>query len=349
MAQPILCPICDEDLGYREEDLPEKCPICDSRKHEILQEIRELKNSQKSSSAFLVEGQVKPSASAEVKPKPQVSSGVSEYYFPSPTARRSPKETRVVRPKQTPVSSIPRQVPKETRVVRPKQTPVSSIPKQKPVSNLVAKPNLKQPPKEKVKANRLSEDVIFESSNEDVIFEDLAPASSLKKAFKPRGPRKTGASQLETLPEEDKGFPSGDYLVLYNDERKAIAYFRLNDAGSVILGRSSERSAPNDIDLTMVWREYYREQAPSTEEFQNKMALLKGISRKHALVRYDQEKQSYVFFHLSDKNYSIVRTSQGEKWERSPLNRDLMLLESNALISMGNQKNFIQLRFKKIV
>ena len=39
MSRIIICPICDEELGNSIDEIPEKCPICDTRKHEITQEI----------------------------------------------------------------------------------------------------------------------------------------------------------------------------------------------------------------------------------------------------------------------------------------------------------------------
>ena len=147
-----------------------------------------------------------------------------------------------------------------------------------------------------------AEDVVFD----DVIFEEKASAG-------PRKPQKTGASALEILPDKEKGFPSGNYLVLFNAEKKAIAYFKIDQAGSIIIGRSSERGSPNDIDLTMAWKQAYKDRRDNSQAFQDKMKMVKGISRKHALIRYDKNKKCYVFFHLSDKKLYDCKNSTGGK------------------------------------
>ncbi len=154
-----------------------------------------------------------------------------------------------------------------------------------------------------------------------------------------------GNSKLEIV---EKGFAPGDYLILYNSVRKAIAYFLLEKQGSIFIGRSSERGSDRDIDLSIAWKHYYYRNATSEEDFKEQMRLLKGISRKHALVRFDKDSGKYILFHLSDKNYTVAELPTGEKRVRAPQNRNRIDLESNTIISMGNQKDFIILRYKKI-
>lgn len=150
------------------------------------------------------------------------------------------------------------------------------------------------------------------------------------------------------LTKVEKGFPPGHYLVLYNHEKKAISYFCLEPEGSIFIGRSSERGSSKDIDLSVAWKNYYYKQQQSSDEFKDRMTLLKGISRKHAIVRYSKEDQKYVLFHLSDKNYTLIQTANGEKRVRAPKNRNKIELQPGTLISLGNQKEFIILRYKII-
>ena len=43
----IFCHICDEELADKIDNLPDKCPICDTRKYEIIQEIKSLEEEEK--------------------------------------------------------------------------------------------------------------------------------------------------------------------------------------------------------------------------------------------------------------------------------------------------------------
>ena len=78
------------------------------------------------------------------------------------------------------------------------------------------------------------------------------------------------------------------------------------------------------------------------------MRLLKGISRKHALIRYLKDEKLYVMFHLSDKNYTLVQAPGEKKKIRAPKNRNRIDLHPGMVITMGNQHDFIILRFKVI-
>ncbi|HRU51765.1 MAG TPA: FHA domain-containing protein [Planctomycetota bacterium] len=203
------------------------------------------------------------------------------------------------------------------------------------------------------------------------------PTKPISQPIDPSRPTKSGASALECLPfgykycpicneifektdpnivctqkhaleVVDKGFPPSDYLILYNNERKAITYFRLDRAGSIFLGRSSERGSARDIDLSLAWKHYYQRHCTDEETFKDRMRLLKGISRKHALVRYSQEDQKYLLFHLSDNNYTTVQFPDGEKRIRTPKNRKKIELQPDTTLSLGNQKDFIILKYKVI-
>ena len=183
----------------------------------------------------------------------------------------------------------------------------------------------------------------------DVIFEEASATE--KTPPLQQGPTKSGASSLEVIPEKnEKGkwnVPAGDYLILYNDQKKIISYFRLNDAGSVIVGRSSERNSMSDIDLTSAWKHYYRP-LYTGNEFKEKMSLVKGISRKHALIRYNKQEKQYILFHLSKKNHTTVQMPDGKKWQRAPHNRTPIPLVHKSTIVMGNHKQYILLRFKQV-
>jgi len=157
----------------------------------------------------------------------------------------------------------------------------------------------------------------------------------------------TKCAEHPVLTVVDKGFPPGDYLVLYNHERKAIAYFRLTREGSIFIGRSSERGSSSDIDLSLAWKHYYQRHYEGEEIFKERMRLLKGISRKHALVRYSKEDGHFLLFHLSDNNYTAIQLPDGEKRIRAPKNRKKVELQGNTILSLGNHKDFIILRFKQ--
>ncbi|BBM88086.1 FHA domain-containing protein [Candidatus Uabimicrobium amorphum] len=357
----IFCHICDEELADNVEQLPEKCPICDTRKYEIIQEIKILEETQEPG-AQTQTPQIEVIASAplmakqpEVTSEPRVVEQVSE-----PQVIESPRvveSTQVDEPtveendsieKQSNVTQVEAFRSNMPAVVVEEQDPISDIMCYDDESDdqIIFKENIS------IEENPAKNDVIFDETDvvfddtPDVVFEDETPKTQEPKEA-PRVPQKTGASSLEVLPDRDIGFPKGSYLVLYNAEKKAIAYFKIDGAGSIIIGRSSERGSPNDIDLTMAWKHAYKHKLEAGA-FQEKMKMVKGISRKHALIRYDKNKKSYVFFHLSEKNYTIVKTPQGEKRERPPKNRNPVHLEPGSLISMGNHKNYIIMRFKEI-
>jgi hypothetical protein len=150
-------------------------------------------------------------------------------------------------------------------------------------------------------------------------------------------------SRLEII---EQGFLPGHYLILYNDKKKAISYFRLETEGSIFIGRSNERGSSRDIDVSVAWKHHYQQHASDPEEFKQKMGLLKGISRKHALIRFSKEEQKYVLFHLSDKNYTTIQIPHGEKRVRAPKNRSKIELQPDTIISLGNQQEFILMRYK---
>lgn len=360
----IFCHICDEELADNVEQLPEKCPICDTRKYEIIQEIKSLEETQEPGAQTQVP-QIEVIASApivkqqiEVTSEPRVVEQVKPQVIETPQVIESPQvvaSTQVVEAHDndsedesnvTQVEAFRNNMP---AVVVEEQDPISDIMCYDDESDdqIIFKENISS-----VDENLAKKDVVFNETDvvfddtPDVVFDDDIPTGK-KPQQSPRVPQKTGASSLEVLPDKDIGFPKGSYLVLYNAEKKAIAYFKIDGAGSIIIGRSSERGSPNDIDLTMAWKHAYKHKLDASE-FQEKMKMVKGISRKHALIRYDKDKKSYVFFHLSEKNYTIVKTRQGEKRERAPKNRNPVYLEPGSLISMGNHKNYIIMRFKEI-
>ena len=357
----IFCHICDEELADNVEQLPEKCPICDTRKYEIIQEIKSLEETQEVGAQQTPQIEVITSAPAVKQPQIKVTSEprVVEKIKPkvvetpqvieSPQVVESPKEETLHSQKQSNITKVEAFSNNMPAVVVEEQDPISDIMCYDDESDdqIIFKENISSIDETLAKNDVVfnETDVVFDDTP-DVVFDDDIP-SGKKPDATPRAPQKTGASSLEVLPDRDIGFPKGSYLVLYNAEKKAIAYFKIDGAGSIIIGRSSERGSPNDIDLTMAWKHAYKNKLQASE-FQEKMKMVKGISRKHALIRYDKDKKSYVFFHLSEKNYTIVKTRQGEKRERPPKNRNPVYLEPGSLISMGNHKNYIIMRFKEI-
>ncbi len=375
----IICPICDEELGSCIDDVPEKCPICDTRKHEILLELKSKEDAQ----------QPQFNASApQPAPEPERSPVIEEEHQPEPVAEESNDEVVFTDlPTSLPEShSIPKgptivpvQEPKEesqeaeediiifAKEPEPVRSEPSAIPEQISLLNEAAPVEL-----------RSSEPAKPEADDEESTESSPSPISLPKAKTPAQQPSKSGASSLETLPfgfryctqcrsvypkeyQEacickntkleiaEKGFPPGHYLILYNSQRKAIAYFRLTLEGSIFIGRSSERGSDRDIDLSVAWKHYYYRNAKSEEEFKDQMRLLKGISRKHALIRFDQDTQQFILFHLSDKNYTVAQLPNGEKRIRPPQNRNRIDLVNETLVSMGNQKDFIVMRYKELV
>ena len=367
MDKKIICPICDEELGSSVEAMPEKCPICDTRKYEILQELKEqneLKNAQEKATVVVPEN---PVASNPV------------------VAQAASAQRQVI---------VEEEIPAAEGIIFEDHAPAATdtaaiVRAELPVSQ--AAPAEMTP----VVKSREDDVVFSEPSGTDVVFDEQTAASKPESAPQaiaiaqpapvpmtkknPLGKyRRTGASTLETFPigckfcpacgegfakdfEPEKcpycpqhavlqsradGFPPGHYLVLYNHNRKAIGYFRLDHAGSVIIGRSSERNSPHDIDLTSAWHAYYEKNSQGEDDFKDKMRLLKGISSKHALIRYLQAEKKYGLFHLSDKNFTVITLPSGEKRERSANNRTLVEMVPNSLVAMGDQQNFIILRYK---
>lgn len=338
--EKILCPVCDEELGFSLEEIPEKCPICDTRKYEILQDLQESKAEGSSGPRI-------PPLATQMK-SPTIGNEVqSEVVVEDVTVRHEagPEETET----------------RDEGVIFSAQSTEDVIFDD---------------------ASQTKED--FSTSGEITIEEDVfeAPeagtASVVETSPEPKY-RKSGASKLETFPngfkycpacgegyslnfggecryceekpplkERQEGFAPGHYLILYNAEKRAIAYFRVDRTGSVIIGRSSERNSPNDIDITLAWKAYCQKSCKDSEEFKSKMNLIRGISRKHALIRYAQAEKKYVLFHLSDKNFTVVQTTTGEKRTRPPGNRTQLDLLPGCVISMGNQHEFIVFRYKVI-
>ena len=351
MSDRIICPVCDEELGKCIEEVPEKCPICDTRKHEILQELRGDSSGDKTT--FMVENatsEVLSLAEAEQRARleeeiggqaiveEEIANDREEVIISEEFTSLSPKPLL-----QKQVASSPRSLPDEL------EDPLTS------------------------------EDVVFSETPAATPVQPPDQAPIVPSQPKPLKMAKSGASTLEMLPvgykhcphcgevfardypdsicscasgaleTVDEGFAPGHYLILYNDQKKAIAYFRLEPQGSIFLGRYNERGSPKDIDLTTAWKHYYEKHSLDQSEFKQKMRLIKGVSRKHALVRYSEEDEKYVLFHLSDKNYTLLRTPGGEKRIRPPKNRNKAELEPNMLISLGNQREFIVLRYKTLI
>ena len=344
MSDKIICPICDEELGNGIDQVPEKCPICDTRKHEILQEL--CGDSSGDKTTFIVEN------------------ATSEVLSPAEAEQRAAIEAGII------AGAIV-----EEEIVADGDSPREEL--ASPPSDLTWEPTaVSQLAEEEADAASATEDVVFSETPTLASESALAPGTESSSGSNPVKMAKSGASSLEMLPvgykhcshcgkvfardypdnicpcaagaleTVDTGFAPGHYLVLYNDQKKAIAYFRLEAQGSIFLGRSSERGSPKDIDLTIAWKHYYQRHSGDQSDFKEKMHLIKGVSRKHALVRYSQEDQKYVLFHLSDKNYTVLRTPKGEKRTRPPKNRNKAELESGMLISLGNQREFIVLRYK---
>ncbi|WP_372371398.1 FHA domain-containing protein [Candidatus Uabimicrobium sp. HlEnr_7] len=347
----IFCHICDEELADTVDNLPDKCPICDTRKYEIIQEIKSLEETEETNNQIqtpqieiITTIAENPITELEITSEPQVvdSQIISDPQIVEPSETNDNKKESHV----TQVEAFSNNMP---AVVVEEQDPISDIVCYDDESDdgIIFKENISliDVKENVVFDDDVASDVVFDDTP-DVVFDDPALEKE-KLPSKPSIPQKTGASSLEVLPDKETGFPKGCYLILYNAEKKAIAYFKIDEVGSIIIGRSSERGSQNDIDLTMAWKYAYKDKAGSNA-FQDKMKMVKGISRKHALVRYDKSKKSYVFFHLSDKNYTIVKTQQGEKRERAPKNRNPIYLEPGSLISMGNHKNYIIMRFKEV-
>lgn len=402
----IICPICDEELGNCIEDVPDKCPICDTRKHEIL---LELKSKESGRLSFTESTSIpKPAASTSPLTSPIVETeteqalieeAADEVIFtdvpvrpasvllgddppgledplvvetqPSPTASVS----EVMFPKRTNDSFAPEEIKQEPTTTTPPTTPPPSVEtasaqlKMTIESASVAPQTVNKSGVPKILPTGEDEDTSESPESSSVAFLPQKRAVS-------QGPAKSGASSLEMLPGYrlcskcgtafakdynqpcscgnttltivEKGFAPGHYLVLYNSQRKAIAYFRLVKEGSIFIGRSSERGSDRDIDLSIAWKHFYYRHATAEEDFKEQMRLLKGISRKHALIRYDKELQKFVLFHLSDKNYTVAEMPNGEKRPRAPNNRNRIELQSDTIISMGNQKDYIILRYKEI-
>jgi Zn finger protein HypA/HybF involved in hydrogenase expression len=375
MSSKIICPICDEELGNSVAEIPDKCPICDTRKYEIVQELKEQGEFKEAAN----EGEVKTST-------PTVSAHEPQKETAQPVVEQSQKQVIVEEEFPENEGVIFNDMPSAT---------------EDRAGETEAMPSLYSDSSPVLKSEEQNSDVIFGEGQQDahsVVFEggsETAPATVETQAAPPvtlqseevtpparkSGKyRKSGASDLETFPlgfkycpacqhsysknfaeracpacpqhpslqVHDSGFPPGNYLVLYNDARKAISYFCLDNAGSVIIGRSSERNSPNDIDLAAVWKNYYEKNCPNPDEIKEKMRLLKGVSSKHALVRYVATDKKYVLFHLTDKNFTVVQLPDGEKRERSAQNKTRVELVPNALIMLGDQQNFIILRYKVI-
>lgn len=331
----ILCPICDEELGFTLEEIPEKCPICDTRRYEILQELG---------------AAGKESGAQAVVPAPDAES--REYVQGQVVV-----EDVTIRHEAADDAAAGASAYEEGVVFSDQSEDV--------VFNEGAGDNPQELPSDVA----LDEDVVFDEG-------EVQPPTGLP------GPRyqKSGASNLEHFPVgfkycpscgegysleseqgncrycdghpplklEEKGFAPGHYLVLYSDRKNAISYFRLDHAGSVIIGRSSERQSPNDIDVTLAWKNYYQRFCENPDEFKEKMRLLRGISRKHVLVRYVPAEKRYVMFHLSDNNFTVVQLPTGEKRTKPPRNRTRVDLVPGALVSMGNQQDFIVFRYKVV-
>lgn len=331
MNENIFCHICDEELADTIENLPDKCPICDTRKYEIIQEIKMLEEDDGVDSW--------PEPSVELEKITEEITPLTVEIVES-TAKNN---STVIVEEQDPISDIIYNDDENADKVVFKENNTEEV--HVVVDDVPKEIIFNDPPSD------IEQDVVFESSNDDVIFNNDSSEVIFEKvansaAGSQVGPQKTGASALEVIPDKETGFAAGSYLILYNAEKKAIAYFKIDNVGSIIIGRSSDRGSPNDIDLTMAWKQAYKD--TNSETLQSKMRMVKGISRKHALVRYDEAKNGYVFFHLSDKNYTTISTVTGEKRERAPKNRNPILLEPGSLISMGNHKNYIIMRFKEI-
>lgn len=380
MSSKIICPICDEELGNSVAEIPEKCPICDTRKYEILQELKE-------------QGEFKEATETTA---PKITAPVVTR---SEADKTGEKNTSKTPPKQVIVEE---EIPENEGVIF---NDLASGADATVVSESEPAPALHSDSTPVIKSEETSDvvfgeepqavDVVFDNEKNDATAagQEASPANTSPdtrpdSAEKPMAAkpavnekyRKSGASDLETFPVgfkycptcqqihartmaqdncpacsqhsalqvHEQGFPPGNYLVLYNDKRKAISYFRLDNAGSVIIGRSSERNSANDIDLTAVWKNYYEKNCPNPEELKEKMRLLKGVSSKHALVRYVTSEKKYVLFHLTDKNFTVVQLPNGEKRERSAQNKTRVELLPNSLITLGDQQNFIVLRFKTV-
>lgn len=406
----IVCPICDEELGNKPEDVPEKCPICDTRKHEILQEIRdkqEEKNGQKVTTFMVADAPSEVLSAAAIAEKyaqvvvEEENIGKAEekeesVFIPSSEEeekgdlvlqnllQKADKEDNVF------AESDSMQDASEEFALEDSEETSLKFAREKNEAILQGFAPTRE-------AKKSEEDVAFERPNEAIqeveemtpplrVAEDasllapkaVAPVEKKEKEGPPQ-PYKSGSSSLETLPagfqycpsckaiypkasprrvcEEctqtplkmvEKGFPPGHYLVLYNHDKKAISYFQLEAHGSIFIGRSSERGSSKDIDLSIAWKNYYQKNATNPDDFKDKMTLLKGISRKHAIIRFSPEDKTYILFHLSEKNYTLIQSPNGTKRIREPKNRNKIELQPGSLISLGNQKEFIILRYKII-
>lgn len=380
MPTPIVCPICEEFLGNSIEEIPEKCRVCDTRKNEILHELSLLEKK----TALPGSPEAAPSNVGK-SPAKETAASVLSNPQSQVIVEEEVSEKAVAEQSETVIEHSQPVVAKET------------APQEDVIFNEQHPPVAVQGQSQDVIQSQ-SQDVIFEdkadasqtASSEDVIFDNAATAVSSTVTPLPvqvptpepvpSGPRKSGASQLETfaigykycpncgagfakdfpeercchcqahpaLQAEAKGFPPGHYLVLYNDKHKAISYFHIDRAGSVIIGRASERSSLNDIDLTLAWKHHYQQDNLSGEEFQKKMSFLQGISRKHALVRYIHNERKYVLFHLSENNFTVVKYPTGERRERSPRDRTRVDLAPDCFIMLGNQEKSILMRYKVI-
>lgn len=440
----ILCPICDEELGNCIDDVPDKCPICDTRKHEILLELKAkesgrlsfmessipTKNSTNTNTTIpnpVIEtesGQgvvnepadevifadvpVRPAAELLgdedalqfISEAPIITENIvtenpvtsNENQSPANSTEPAPTEPA---PTDVSINTMPLTTTqeKESATVQDSQKSVSEP--QNNLANVNAENSVPNPSlssnmsssKQILPLNRSEESTSLANKKnlvvtpiEDEEASENAEGSSMmfipQKKPTTQGPCKSGASCLEMLPGYrlcpkcgsafakdytqpcscgnttlniiEKQFAPGHYLILYNHQRKAIAYFRLSLEGSIFIGRSSERGSDRDIDLSIAWKHFYYRHTTNEAEFKEQMRLLKGISRKHALIRYDKESQKFVLFHLSDKNYTVAEMPSGEKRPRSPNNRNRIELQSNTLISIGNQKDYIVLRYKEI-
>lgn len=409
MAAKIICPICDEELGNCVDDVPEKCPICDTRKHEILQEMRDKQEEEKGQkvTTFMVEDSPSEVLSAshekEVKQEKTTSfpKGIVEEVsiFPQANTKKTSSHTiekQLTLNKASEINDVTfseAQEVQEDVVFSEKQEVQEDVvfsEKQEVQENIFSEPKKQSHQEESISEAKVIQENFDSQETEDreedeglpVVIQAQASVENKKedsKKPKESKPYRSGASSLEKLPvgfqycsscnsvyekndaqkscsfcshspltKVEKGFPPGHYIILYNHEKKAISYFCLEPEGSIFIGRSSERGSQKDIDLSIAWKNYYYKQQASSEEFKEQMTLLKGISRKHALIRYSKEDQKYILFHLSDKNYTLIQTPNGEKRVRAPKNRNKIELQPGTWISLGNQKEFIILRYKII-
>lgn len=348
----IVCPLCDEPLCDSIDQIPDKCPVCDTRRYEILQEIRQ--DDQESES-------YPPGAKMGAVAVPSH----SEESEAQTTGHTPQSQVVVVEESAEDVSGREDQSGLEEEVIFSENGKAAASVAGRERAN--SRKELE------------SEDVIFDSPAEAA--EEVSARAEERGVApaRPSGslPARSGASSLEIFPvgfkycpscgkdfprdlpetncaecgipldSKEKGLPPGHYLVLYNTSNKGIAYFRLDGAGSIIIGRSSERHSPKDIDLTMAWKHYYRKHAEGAADLKQKMRMLKGISRKHVLIRYLPTESKYILFHLSEKNFTVVQMA-GEKRVRPPQNRTRVDLTPGAIISIGSRQEFIVMRYQMI-